>query len=101
MTVAQINALYSTFTTAIDAEDYDGAIKAAVKAKFLLAKLPSVTRNLGGGGSQALAWPNAVAIDSAIAECRKLAAAASHATSGPFQQTPITYARPDDADSYE
>jgi len=100
MTVSELNTLYATANTALDSGDYAAAITAALQAKMILATKPNVSRNLAGGGSQSLAWANAVAIDSFIAHVRHLQAASAHATHGPFQQIPITYARPDDVDAY-
>jgi hypothetical protein len=78
--------------------DYDGAANSAVQA---LAYLPAAnaTRNLSGGGSQALSW-NSAGILAFITLCQKKAASVKHATVGPFQQINQTYERPDDGSDY-
>jgi len=92
MTIAALNTLYTAAEAAIDADDYDGAIKIALKAKMRLATMPDVSRSVGQG-SQALAWKNAVGIDNWITEVRKLKNASLLAAGGPFLQTKVNYQR--------
>ncbi len=92
MSLAALNSLYAAAEAAIDADDFDGAIKIALKAKMRLATMPNVSRAVGQG-SQALAWANAAAIDSWIAEVRKLKNASLLAVGGPFVQTKVNYQR--------
>ena len=93
MSIAQLNALYLQASAALDGNDYDGAIRAAMQAKLRLATLPDVSRAVGQG-SQQISWANAAAIDKFIEQVNKLAAAAKFATSGPFLSTRVAYARP-------
>jgi hypothetical protein len=99
MSISELNTLYTEAVAAIDAADYDLAIRKLMAVKARLATTPNITRALAGSGSQGISWAPAQ-IDSLIAQCRQLKAAARAATSGPFQQTKVVYRRPDNADSY-
>lgn len=99
MSIAELNTLYAEVVAAIDAASYDTAIAKIMAMKARLATTPNLSRSLGGGGSQSVTW-NATQLDSLIADCRKLKAAAAHASSGPFVQIPVTYQRPDVTDDY-
>jgi len=79
--------------------DHASAISYARAALGRMGAAPNANRNAPGGGSEALAW-NSAGIVAFIAECRRAMTAASHATSGPFQLIPITYAREGDAADY-
>jgi hypothetical protein len=92
MSIAALNTLYTAAEAALDADDFDGAIKIALKAKMRLATMPNVSRAVGQG-SQAIAWANAVGIDNWIAEVRKLKNASLVAAGGPFMQTKVVYQR--------
>lgn len=92
MSIAQLDALYQEAMQALDSGDYDTAINRALACKFRLATTPNVARAVGSGSSS-LAWANAVAIDSFVAEVRKLKIQANASTYG-IQQTKLTYARP-------
>lgn len=93
MALADLESLYAAAVSALESGSYDTAITKALALKARLATTPNIGRSLGSG-SQSLAWANAVALDSFIAECRKLKVQANAATYG-MQRTKITYARPD------
>lgn len=100
--VATLQSLQTDGDAAAASGDYATAIGYANRAKFLLATMPSpATRNLTGGGSQSLAWGNAVAIDGVIANWRQLQQAAARATIGPIQSVPITYVRESSDAAYQ
>jgi hypothetical protein len=92
MSIAQLDTLYAAAVTAMDAADFSTAILKLMAIKARLATTPNLNRSVAGGGSESITW-NAAEIDSLITQCRQLKAAASHATSGPFSQTKVTYAR--------
>jgi hypothetical protein len=102
MTVSDIETLYTEAIAAFDAGDYDLAIRKAASVKLRLATTPNLTRTFAGGGSQGIVWASAQAIDSFIRDCRSLKATAQSSSSsyGPFQQTKVTYKRPDDTGDY-
>lgn len=100
MSIAQLEALYTNYAAARAAGSYDAAIGYLMDMKARLATTPNLSRNLGGGGSQSIAW-NATQLDSLIADCRRMKIAATHATAGPFVQVPVTYQRPDASGDYE
>ena len=91
MSQAQLDALYTAYVAAEDAEDYSAAIRSLRKMLALLAKTPNVSRSFGGS-PQGVTWA-ANDIIKLIAECQKAQVAAAHADSGPFQRSKITYAR--------
>ena len=99
MSLAELNTLYSAAVAAIDDADFDLAIRQLMAVKARLATMPNVSRNLPGGGTQSISF-NPAQLDTLIAQCRQQKAAAAHATSGPYRQTKVTYARPDNADAY-
>jgi len=99
MSIADLEALYAAFSGARNAGNYDAAIGCLMDMKARLATTPNLSRNLGGGGSQSIAW-NPSQLDSLIADCRKMKAAATHAASGPFVTVPVTYQRPDAKGDY-
>ena len=93
MTIAELNTLYSAAVSALDSGDYATAISKAMAMQVRLATTPNLTRNLGGGGSQAIAWTSE-SIAEFIAQARRLQSAARAAASGgPFQTTKVTYKR--------
>lgn len=94
MSIAVLNSLYAAAEAALDGDDFDAAIRYALKAKLRLATMGNVSRAVGQG-SQAIAWGNVVGIDTWIAEVRKLQTAARLAVSGPFAQTKVVYQRAD------
>jgi len=99
MTIADLESLYTAFSAARNAGNYDAAIGYVMDMKARLASTPNLSRALGGGGSQSIAW-NPSQLDSLIADCRKMKAAAAHAASGPFVTVPVTYQRPDSTGDY-
>ena len=92
MSQAQLDALYSAYAVAEDAEDYATAIRSLRKMQALLAKMPNVSRSLGGS-PQGVSW-TANDVLGLIAECRKAQTAAAIATGGMFQTSKIIYAKP-------
>lgn len=88
MSAATLTALYTTAASCLDADDFDGAIRAAMKAKLLLATMPQSARD-----TIQLGWQNAEAADVFISQCQRLQASARAASSGPWQSTKVTYAR--------
>lgn len=99
--VATLQSYRDLALTAFGSGEYATAIGYATQAKLMLATLPAAARNLAGGGSESLAWPNAVAIDGFIATCRQLQQAAVRATIGPIQSVPITYVRESSVAAYQ
>lgn len=93
MSIAQLETLYEAAVAAMDAADYSAAILKLMAIKARLASTPNLSKSIGGGGSSSITW-NAAEIDSLITQCKQLKAQARTSTSGPFQQTKITYARP-------
>lgn len=91
MSQAQLDALYTAYVAAEDAEDYSAAIRNLRKMLALLAKTPNVSKSYGGS-PQGIAW-TANDILGLIAECRKAQTAAAIAAGGLFQTSKITYAR--------
>lgn len=88
MAVTELATLYTTASAALDSGDYAAAIRAALKAKALIATTPNATRE-----QFALSW-NPQGIDSFIATCRELQKEAAHAAkTGPYQVTAVEYAR--------
>lgn len=101
MSQTQLDALYALYAAARAAGNYDAAIGYVMDMKARLATAPSrVSRSLGGTGNQAIEWSGEL-LDSLIADCRKLKAAAAQAKSGPFVMVPVTYARPDISGDFE
>jgi len=92
MSIAQLDTLYEAAVAAMDAADFATAILKLMAIKARLATTPNLNRAVAGGGSEAITW-NAAEIDSLITQCRQLKAASIHATSGPFNQTKVAYAR--------
>jgi hypothetical protein len=99
MSIADLEALNTAYITAVDAGDWNGALNVLTKIAVRLATTPNISRGMGGGGSQSIAWTSQ-SIAEQQAFCRKQMAAAAHATSGPFVQVPVTYARPDVSGDY-
>lgn len=94
MSIAELNALYVAAIAALDAGDYDTAIRKAIAVKLRLATTPDSTQG-SGAAATSLAWANAAAIDDFVANCRRLQVqAAAAASGGPFRQSAVTYARP-------
>lgn len=98
MSLAALQAKRNAAIAALESGDYDGAIRAAMAAKLLLATMPNATRATGSG-SQSLAW-NATAIDQFIAQCRQLQAAAA-VSAGGIRRTNIRLRRPGATESSE
>lgn len=94
MAIATLDTLYNEAVAAIDAGDYSTAIQVALKAKLRLATTPDVTRSLGAGSNQSLAWSNVAAIETFIREAKALQTAARATSGGPIRTTKIRYARP-------
>lgn len=92
MSIEQLNTLYTAAVAFIDSGDYSAAILKLMAIQIRLATTPNLNRATGGGGSQGIAW-NAAQIDSLIAQCNRLIASDIAASTGPFQQTKIKYAR--------
>lgn len=97
MSLSDLNTLYAAAVAALDAADYATAIRKAMAIQARLATTPNVTRDLAGGGSQGLSF-NPSQLDSFIANCRKLATAASFSTAIPVSK--ITYERAETTDDY-
>lgn len=91
--IANGNAYYA-------AGDYASAKSEYLQAQALGAGFAEGTRNLAGGGSQSLAMKNLAILDKLIAACDRMLNAAVHAASGPFQQIPVEYVKPDAEDDY-
>ena len=100
MSIAQIEALNTEYVAAVDAADWTAALNVLSKIAVRLATTPNLSRGMGGGGSQSIAWTSQ-SIAEQQAFCRKQMAAAAHATSGRGVQVPITYARPDSSGEYQ
>lgn len=94
MSIAELNTLYTAAVAAMDSADWDTAITKLMAMQARLASTPNITRALGGGGSQGIAW-NAASLKDLIAECRRNKAAVTAAASetGPWQTTKVTYKR--------
>lgn len=95
MSITLIDTYATAAISALDDEDYAGAIAAANKARILLATSPDLQRSAGGNAQQ-MGWTNVQAIEAFVADVRRLQSAAKSAASGPFQQTKVRYARTDD-----
>lgn len=101
MSQADLDSLYALYAAARAAGSYDAAIGYVMDMKARLATSPSrLARSLGGTGNQSLEWSGEL-LDSLIANCRQLKAAAAHAASGPFVMVPVTYSRPTASGDYE
>lgn len=100
MSIAELEALNTSYVTAVDAGDWNGALSVLTKIAVRLATTPNLSRGIGGGGSQSITWTSQ-SIAEQQAFCRKQLAAAAHATAGPFVQIPVTYARPDSSGEYQ
>lgn len=92
MSKSALDALYTSYSTAIEGGDYDAAIAALLRMQALLDSTPDIVYGFGAGQNSARFRPSQ--IPALIAECRRLKAAVLAAASGPFQQTKITYVRP-------
>ena len=92
MTLARLTALAEAAVAALEAGDYADAIRNAIACKPLLAVTPELMR-ASAGNSQSLAFRSPDAIDSFVAECRRLQNTADAQTYGPFAQSAIRYAR--------
>lgn len=90
MSKAALDTLYTAYSVAIEAADYDTAISKLVQLQALLATMPDVQVGDAGGHSTRY---REIDIPALIAECRKLSAEANAASSGPLQRTNVTYAR--------
>jgi hypothetical protein len=92
MSIAQLDTLYEAAVAAMDAGSFDTAILKLMAIKVRLATTPNLSKSLGGGGASSITW-NAAEIDTLIGQCHQMKALAAHATSGPFRQTKVAYAR--------
>ena len=92
--IDEINTLTTTALAAVDSEDWDAAFKAGMKIQARLATTPNISRSLAGGGNQYIAWTQK-SIDEFIKNClSKIASSlATSSSSGPYQQTNVTYTR--------
>lgn len=99
MSVAELNAIYDAAVAALDAGDYAAAKLGFMKLMARRAAMPDVERSLGSAGRQSIRWRD-VDLNSLIAQCDRLLAAAAHAASGPFVMVPVTYSRPDVSGDY-
>ena len=93
MSIAQLQALYATYSTARAAGDYDDAIGAVADMIALLPTTPDLEASVGGGEHSIRFRTHD--LHQLMAELRRLKAetlAAASAT-GPFQRTKVTYAR--------
>lgn len=95
MSRATVETLYAAAASAFESGDYATAIAKATLAKLRLATMADTE-----GGETSVAWKNVREIDSFIRECRQMQNAAAIASGGAFQQTKITYERPDTTDDY-
>lgn len=98
MSIADLEALNTAYAAAIDGGSWDTALEVLSKIEIRLITTPNLARSLGGGGNQSIAWNS-----HSIAEARRWLMqrkAAGYGASGPFQQTPVTYQRADDTDTY-
>lgn len=95
MTIAELNTLYASAAADIADGDWSGAKKTLLKMQARLASTPNVTRTTGDGGSQSITW-NPASIEKMLATCDKMLAAdaAADSTTGPWQQSKITWKRP-------
>lgn len=98
MSISDLETLNSTYSSAIDAGDWDAALTALAKIEVRLLTTPNLSRSLGGGGNQSISW-NAQNI-AAARQWLQQQKAAGYSTSGPYQQTPVTYQRADATDTY-
>jgi hypothetical protein len=96
MSIAQMEALYSTAASALDSGDYAAAIVAATKAQLLLPLSPDRTQSGGSRGGNEISWRNDDQIKEFIANCRRLQSTAAVTSGGVFAQSKVTYARPSD-----
>jgi hypothetical protein len=92
MSVDQLNTLATAAITAMESGDYAGAIRAANSARILLSVAPNLSRS-AAGNAQTMGWGNVTAIDSFIAECRKLQSQEAVQAGGPLLQTKVRYSR--------
>lgn len=101
-TASELQTLWTAYSTARAAGEYDAAIGHLMDMQALLAITPNQTRNVEGFRSDSVAW-NPAALDKLIAQCEKLKAQAARAaslTGGPFKRIPITYVRETDSGDY-
>ncbi len=98
MSIAELNTLYAAAVAAMEDADYATAITKLMSTKARLATTPNLTRSLAGGGNQGITW-NAAELDTLIAQCRQLQAAAAHSSGGIFQTSEVVYTRADNTDA--
>jgi len=100
MSLTDLETLYDTYAAAVDAESWDTALATLSKIAVRIATTPSkMARSVGNGGRQEMEL-NGQFVSEQQAFCRKMKAAAAHASSGPFVQVPVTYTRPTDTGDY-
>jgi len=90
MSKSALDALYAAYQTALDGADYDTAIAKLMGMQGLLATMPDITSGTGQGNSSRYRESE---LNDLIKQVRQLKAETQHATSGPFQQTKVVYAR--------
>lgn len=90
MSLTALNNLAAAASAALEAGDYDLAIRKALACKPLLAVTPELTRG-SSGDSQSMAFRSGDAIDSFVREVRKLQTAETAQANGPFTQSFIRY----------
>lgn len=93
MSIAQLQALYATYSADRAAGDYDGAIGAVDDMIALLAITPDLEGSAGGGEISQTIKFRSHDLQLLVAELRRLKAESLAAASGPFQRTKVTYVR--------
>lgn len=99
MSVAELETIYDAAVAALDAGDYQSAKLGFMKLMARRAAMPDLERALGSTGRQSIKWRD-VDLQSLIAQCDKMLAAARTAARGPVTAIPIRYARPSATDTY-
>ena len=98
-TLARLNELAEAAVAAMEAADYDLAIRKALALKPLLAVTPEMSRG-SAGDSQSLAFRTGDSVDAFIAECRKLRNPALAESGGVFRTSNVRYQRADESNGY-
>jgi hypothetical protein len=92
MTIAELNTLYSTASTAMASADWASAITALMQCQARLATMPNMSRDVGSGSQSIQFSPGD--IPGLISLCRNNQSAAQAVSLGPFQECKVAYARP-------
>jgi len=99
MSLSGIETLNTAYVAAVDAENWDAALKVLSKIAVRLATTPNVSRSMAGGGNQSIQWTSQ-SIAEQQAFCRRMKAEALAESTG-IQQTKVTYTAVDATGDYE